>query len=100
MVNERPKQFGGLNRFGGISSPGIGRPPSSATVSAASPSQSRAQQLGLGLGKGSCGLGKGKGEGLKRHMFVFETWRRALTDDLHRKIQRDTIYGVTKGDIR
>jgi histone H4 len=73
MVNERPKQFGGVNRFGGISRPSIGRPPSSATASAASLSQSRAQQLDLGLGKGSGGLGKSKGKGLKRHLFVSKT---------------------------
>ncbi|KAH7395174.1 histone-fold-containing protein [Phaeosphaeria sp. MPI-PUGE-AT-0046c] len=82
MANERPKQFTGVNRFGG----GAIRPgfaPSSSTVGG-TPAQSRAQQLGLGLGRTSGGLGKGKGKGLKRHM----------------KIQRDTIYGVTKGDIR
>jgi histone H4 len=38
--------------------------------------------MGLGLGKGSGGLGKGKH--MKRHL----------------KVQRDTVYGVTKGDIR
>ncbi|KAH7069037.1 histone-fold-containing protein [Paraphoma chrysanthemicola] len=85
MVQERPRQFGGTQRFAGPARPGFTRPALSATVSAASPaSQSRAQQLGLGLGKSSGGLGKGKGKGLRRHL----------------KIQRDTIYGVTKGDIR
>ncbi|OAL03879.1 histone-fold-containing protein [Phaeosphaeriaceae sp. SRC1lsM3a] len=83
MVNERPKQFSGVSRFGG----GAVRPgfASSSSTVGASPAQGRAQQLGLGLGKAAGGLGKGKGNGgLKRHM----------------KIQRDTIYGVTKGDIR
>jgi hypothetical protein len=56
--------------------------------------------LGLGLGKGSGGLGKGKSKGLKRHMYVTETKKRASTNVTHRKVQRDTIYGVTKGDIR
>ncbi|KAH8728835.1 histone-fold-containing protein [Phaeosphaeriaceae sp. PMI808] len=85
MVNERPKQFGGVNRFGGPSRLGIARPVSSATVSPSPgtlPAQSRANKLGLGLGKGAGGLGKVKG--LKRHS----------------KVQRDTIFGVTKGDIR
>jgi len=77
MVNERPQQFSGTSRFGAIRQPGHVRPPGS------SPTASRATQKGLGLGKGSGGLGKGKG-GLKRHQ----------------KVQRDTIYGVTKGDIR
>jgi hypothetical protein len=67
MVNERPRQFGGVSRFGGPIRPGAAHPSSSATA-AASPGQSRATQLGLGLGKGSGGLGKGKGQGLKRHM--------------------------------
>ncbi|KAF1839474.1 histone-fold-containing protein [Decorospora gaudefroyi] len=81
MVNERPRQFFGASRFGGA---GPSRPQASgSTLSAGSPSASRANKLGLGLGKGAAGLGKGKG-GLKRHI----------------KIQRDTIYGVTKGDIR
>ncbi|KAH4017938.1 histone H4 [Parastagonospora nodorum] len=85
MVNERPRQFSGVSRFAGPSRPGVPHPSSSATASlSGTPNQSRAKVLGLGLGKGSGGLGKGKGKGLKRHM----------------KIQRDTIYGVTKGDIR
>ncbi|KAF2829423.1 histone-fold-containing protein [Ophiobolus disseminans] len=83
MVNERPKQFGGVNRFGAPVRPGFAaRPQASGSTAAGSQAQGRAQKLGLGLGKGSGGLGNGKG--LKRHM----------------KIQRDTIYGVTKGDIR
>ncbi|KAH6614077.1 histone-fold-containing protein [Boeremia exigua] len=74
MVNERPKQFGGAPRFGGGPRPGV-----------ASSSTSRAAQLGIGLGKGAAGLGGlGKGKGIRRHQ----------------KIQRDTIQGVTKGDIR
>ncbi|KAH7398298.1 hypothetical protein BKA66DRAFT_437372 [Pyrenochaeta sp. MPI-SDFR-AT-0127] len=81
MVNERPRQFGGTSRFGTAPRPGYTRPAQSATLSA-SPAPSRATQLGLGLGKGGNGLGKGKG--MKRHM----------------KIQRDSIYGVTTGDIR
>ncbi|KAF9694526.1 hypothetical protein EKO04_007423 [Ascochyta lentis] len=77
MVQERPKQFGGAPR------PGFARPPLSSQV--ASPSASRASQLGIGLGKGAAGLGGlGKGKGIKRHA----------------KVQRDTIQGVTKGDIR
>jgi len=70
MVNERPKQFGGVNRFGGPVRPGFARPAASSGTVSASPSQARAQKLGLGLGKGSGGLGKGKG--LKRHMFVLK----------------------------
>lgn len=46
MANERPKQFGGMPRFGGAS---------------------RASQLGIGLGKGAAGLGLGKGKPVKRH---------------------------------
>jgi hypothetical protein len=67
MVNERPKQFGGMPRFGGAPRPGFARPtPSSQTTP---PSASRATQLGLGLGKGAAGLGGlGKGKGVKRHM--------------------------------
>ncbi|KAJ4368209.1 hypothetical protein N0V83_006565 [Neocucurbitaria cava] len=84
MVDERPKQFGGTHRFGAAPRPGITRPTqgSTPTVSGSPGGASRATTLGLGLGKGAQGLGKSKG--LKRHM----------------KIQRDTIYGVTKGDIR
>lgn len=67
MVNERPKQFGGMPRFGGAPRHGFAHPtPSSQT---ASPSAFRATQLGLGLGKGAAGLGGlGKGKGVKRHM--------------------------------
>ncbi|KAF1919580.1 histone-fold-containing protein [Ampelomyces quisqualis] len=83
MVNERPRQYVGANRFAGAPRPGFARPPSSSTVGG-SPLQSRAAERGIGLGKGSGGLGKVKGHGLKRHM----------------KVQRDTIHGVTKGDIR
>ncbi|KAF3032740.1 hypothetical protein E8E11_001711 [Didymella keratinophila] len=82
MVNERPKQFGGMPRFGAAGRPGFARPPGSSQ--AGTPSASRASQLGIGLGKGGKGLGLGKGKGVKRHQ----------------KIQRDTIQGVTKGDIR
>ncbi|KAI8942588.1 hypothetical protein NX059_000646 [Plenodomus lindquistii] len=81
MVNQRPAQFGGTQRFGASA-----RPSSSSTAGPSSPlaSLSRAQQPGLGLGKSSGG-GKGLGKaGLKRHV----------------KVQRDTIRGVTKGDIR
>lgn len=68
MVNERPKQFGGIPRFGAGPRPGFTRPtPSSQT---ASPSASRATQLGIGLGKGAAGLGLGKGKGQKRHVYV------------------------------
>jgi histone H4 len=68
MVNERPRQFGGVNRLGGAR-PGVARPPLSSPTVAGSPAQSRASQLGLGLGKGGGGLGgKGKGKGMKRHM--------------------------------
>ncbi|KAF2129643.1 hypothetical protein P153DRAFT_23218 [Dothidotthia symphoricarpi CBS 119687] len=81
---ERPKQFGGTPRLGGFPTrPGQVRPSSSAAApSPQAGSASRASQLGLGLGKSALGLGRGKG--IKRHM----------------KIQRDTIRGVTKGDIR
>ncbi|KAJ4342647.1 hypothetical protein N0V87_000856 [Didymella glomerata] len=82
MVNERPKQFGGMPRFSASARPGFARPPGSSHAAPAS--ASRASQLGIGLGKGGKGLGLGKGKGVKRHQ----------------KIQRDTIQGVTKGDIR
>ncbi|KAF2682141.1 histone-fold-containing protein [Lentithecium fluviatile CBS 122367] len=75
MVNERPRQFLGVPRFQGGSSQ------RSNTLSASS-NVPRATQLGLGLGRGGVGLGKGKA--LKRH----------------KKVARDTILGVTKGDIR
>ncbi|KAF2873418.1 histone-fold-containing protein [Massariosphaeria phaeospora] len=84
MVNERSKQTGIFSRFG-PGRPGFARPQSSVTASAAgSPSASRATQLGLGLGAGKGGIGLGKGKSLKRH----------------KKIARDTIQGITKGDIR
>ncbi|CAG5163093.1 uncharacterized protein ALTATR162_LOCUS6360 [Alternaria atra] len=82
MVNGRPRQFGSPSRHASAARSHA----SGATVSA-SPVVSRAARLGLGLGKGAVGLGKGRGlgkGGQKRHM----------------KIQKDTIYGVTKGDIR
>lgn len=64
------------------------RPASTSTSSSTGilPQQSRAQRLGLGLGSRGVaqGLGVGGRGGLKRQ----------------RKVQRDTIYGVTKGDIR
>ncbi|KAF3044081.1 hypothetical protein E8E12_009154 [Didymella heteroderae] len=82
MVNERSKQFGGMPRFGVAPRPGFA--PLSGSSQTASPSASLASQLGIGLGKGGKGLGLGKGKGVKRHQ----------------KIQRDTIQGVTKGDIR
>jgi hypothetical protein len=69
MVNERPRQFGGVNRLGGTR-PGVARPPAppSSTV-AGSPAPNRVRQPGIGLGKGGGGLGgKGKGKGMKRHM--------------------------------
>ncbi|KAF2994513.1 hypothetical protein E8E13_002839 [Curvularia kusanoi] len=78
MVNERPKQAFG----GGAPRSGIPRPVALGSQNAPS-SASRATNLGLGLGKGGMGLG-GKGAGKKRHQ----------------KIQRDTVQGVTKGDIR
>ncbi|KAF2855706.1 histone-fold-containing protein [Plenodomus tracheiphilus IPT5] len=87
MANPRPAQFGGMQRFGAAARPGVVRPASSSMAGAGSPQVSRAQQLGLGLGlgKGVGGSGLGaKGSGLKRHT----------------KIRRDTIFGVTKGDIR
>ncbi|KAF2659195.1 histone-fold-containing protein [Lophiostoma macrostomum CBS 122681] len=80
MASERPPQsFGGVPRY----QPGSGRPPtqSSATVS---PSVSRAHAMGLGLNGGKAGLGLGKGKSFKRH----------------KKIPRDTIRSITKGDIR
>ncbi|KAJ4322722.1 hypothetical protein N0V94_002240 [Neodidymelliopsis sp. IMI 364377] len=83
MVNERPKQFGGMPRYAGGPRPGFTQSQPGASQNA-SPTASRANQLGLGLGKGSAGLGLGKGKGVKRHM----------------KVQRDSIQGVTKGDIR
>ncbi|KNG47053.1 histone-fold-containing protein [Stemphylium lycopersici] len=92
MTNGRSRQFGDSSRYAG---PSQNRPsPSRLSENInVSPVASRASQLGLGLGKGAGGLGRGvaggKGKGLgkgslKRHM----------------KIQRDNIYGVTKGDIR
>ncbi|KAF2451584.1 hypothetical protein P171DRAFT_426091 [Karstenula rhodostoma CBS 690.94] len=45
---------------------------------------SRATQMGLGLGKGKGAVGLGTKGLLKRH----------------KKVQRDTIQGITKGDIR
>ncbi|KAF2248740.1 histone-fold-containing protein [Trematosphaeria pertusa] len=77
MVKER-NQFVGVPRFQGSQRPGTAL----STTLSASPLASRASQLGLGLGKGGMGLGKGKA--MKRH----------------KKVHRDTIQGVTKGDIR
>jgi hypothetical protein len=65
MVNERPKQFGGMPRFSASARPGFARPPGSSHAAPAS--ASRASQLGIGLGKGGKGLGLGKGKGVKRH---------------------------------
>ncbi|OAL54321.1 hypothetical protein IQ07DRAFT_676391 [Pyrenochaeta sp. DS3sAY3a] len=76
MVNQRPNQFSGTQRFGAAPPPpGMGKSQISGFSS---------QAGGLGMGKGSRGLGLGKAKGLKRHM----------------KIKRDTIYGVSKNDIR
>ncbi|KAF2273542.1 histone-fold-containing protein [Westerdykella ornata] len=74
MSNERAQPFAGVRRSVAASS------------NTASPQASRANMLGLGLGrgKGSLGLGLGKGKTMKRH----------------KKIPRDTIQGITKGDIR
>ncbi|XP_014562658.1 hypothetical protein COCVIDRAFT_83427 [Bipolaris victoriae FI3] len=81
MSTQRPNQFSAIPRYTGASSTPRPQPPSSATPS-------RATQLGLGLGRGAAGLGKsvlGRPKGpMKRHM----------------KIQRDSIHGITKGDIR
>src|SRR5690242_19102204 len=55
MVNERPKQSGGLMRFfGGSSQLSKANP---APSQAAPPTASRATHLGIGLGKGAAGLG-------------------------------------------
>ncbi|EOA86963.1 hypothetical protein ACJQWK_08814 [Exserohilum turcicum] len=118
MASQRSTQYSAAPRFSGTprftvaprltvtpqSQPGPSR--SHASASGPSPPVSRATQLGLGLasrgpssssstsrgfafGRGAAGLGKaglgGKGKGaLKRHV----------------KIQRDSIHGITKGDIR
>ncbi|ORY16759.1 histone-fold-containing protein [Clohesyomyces aquaticus] len=86
MVKDRPpqpSQFGGVPRF--VPRPS-GAPSSSAAASnSASPSVPRPRASGLGLGQsGLGGKGLGKGQAFKRH----------------RKVQRDTIRGITKGDIR
>ncbi|KAJ4301519.1 hypothetical protein N0V90_003612 [Kalmusia sp. IMI 367209] len=90
----------GLARFMPRSSndrrPGFARPlpqPSSSTArlsssATATPATSRATQHGLGLGKGK-GKGKG-GVGLGNRIHMKR----------HKKIQKDTIQGITKGDIR
>ncbi|OSS44910.1 hypothetical protein B5807_09183 [Epicoccum nigrum] len=76
MVTERPRP---PVTGGGAPRPGFPRSQPSA------PSASRATNLGMGLGKRAVGRGDiGKGKGAKRH----------------HKGQRDTIRGVTKGDIR
>ncbi|KAF2708917.1 histone-fold-containing protein [Pleomassaria siparia CBS 279.74] len=78
MVNDRRPGFLGSLGFRSVNNP-----------SAASSSQSLPQRRpgegagGVGLGRG-LGLGLGKGNAYKRH----------------RKVLRDTIHGVTKGDIR
>ncbi|KAF2739068.1 histone-fold-containing protein [Polyplosphaeria fusca] len=70
MVNERPQQFGGTARFG---------------VARAIPSSSAPRSSAPGSGgKDGRGLGKGKTIGMKRH----------------KKVLRDNIHSVTKGDIR
>ncbi|KAF5845003.1 hypothetical protein GGP41_001113 [Bipolaris sorokiniana] len=85
MSTQRPNQFSAIPRYTGASSTPRPQPPSSSTPS-------RATQLGLGLGRGASGLGKsvlGRPKGpMKRHIV-----------ELHRKIQRDSIHGITKGDI-
>jgi histone H4 len=100
MASRRPQQFGGPSRFGGLSQrPGQARPQATGSTASASPLASR----GLGLGKGAGGLGNGKGVGkggLKRHMSVLEPTNPGARLTRYRKIRRDTIYGVTKGDIR
>ncbi|KAF1994781.1 histone-fold-containing protein [Amniculicola lignicola CBS 123094] len=73
-MNEHSRQFTGIPRFGGTA-----RPTASSSTVGQSPA-SRATQLGIGLG--SKGLGRGKS--FKRH----------------KKVLRDTIQSVTKGDIR
>ncbi|KAL5118123.1 hypothetical protein ACEQ8H_003958 [Pleosporales sp. CAS-2024a] len=107
MVQERPRQFGGVSRFAGPSQSRFVRPQpyaSSATASAAAtPAQNRAQTFGIGLGKGSGGLGRGKGKGLKRHMrlarrggvkriaaTIYDDVRQALKDRL-RSILKDAV---------
>ncbi|KAH9882013.1 hypothetical protein J1614_001184 [Plenodomus biglobosus] len=89
MVNQRPPPSGLTQPPGSTARPGTARPTSSSTTRIGSQPVSRAQQLGLGLGKGSLGLGAGGKGGRGSHGL-----RR------HKKIHRDTIYGVTKGDIR
>lgn len=103
MVNERPKQFGGVSRFGGPSRPGFVRPPaSSSSTIAASPAQSRAQKLGLGLGKGSGGSGKEKS--LKRHMEVRKVSGgdldgANLTTGRHSEIRSMVLRGAISGEL-
>ncbi|EUC50802.1 hypothetical protein COCMIDRAFT_81112 [Bipolaris oryzae ATCC 44560] len=81
MSSQRPNQYSAIPRYTGVSSTPRPQPP-------ASSAPSRATQLGLGLGRGAGGLGKsalGRPKGpMKRHM----------------KVQRDSIHGITKGDIR
>ncbi|PVH95672.1 histone-fold-containing protein [Periconia macrospinosa] len=83
-TGEQPRQFTGTPRFNALSSGSVASSSrsyrSSATI-AGNTSVSRATQLGIGLGGKGKGLGK---TGLKRH----------------KKVQRDTIMGITPGDIR
>ncbi|KAF1964469.1 histone-fold-containing protein [Bimuria novae-zelandiae CBS 107.79] len=66
----------------------IPAPPSASRSVSSIATPSRATQMGLGLGKG---LGKGKGAvGLGTKGLLKR----------HKKLQRDTIQGITKGDIR
>ncbi|PSN62203.1 histone-fold-containing protein [Corynespora cassiicola Philippines] len=105
MVNEHRKPFNGVARFpvpsssaqraGGSKTPAATPGQSSSAARAAgsgtrvgnysvksAPLGSSTTQRGLGLGKGAVGLGKGKG--FKRH----------------KRVPRDSIRGVTKGDIK
>lgn len=80
MVNERQRPMVGVPRFQGRVQPSV-----TASASPRPPQSSRASQLGLGLGKG---VGRG-GVGLGN-----KTLKR------HRKVPRDSIQGISKGDIR
>ncbi|KAF2265861.1 histone-fold-containing protein [Lojkania enalia] len=78
---EAPQQFTGVARYGGATRPATPGPSRAAPTSPQVPGGTQQQQ---GLGLGAKGLGKWKGIGLKRH----------------KKVLRDTIHSVTKGDIR
>ncbi|EMD95505.1 hypothetical protein COCC4DRAFT_55033 [Bipolaris maydis ATCC 48331] len=81
MSTQRPNQYSAIPRYTGASSTPRPQPP-------ASSAPSRATQLGIGLGRGAGGLGKSLLGRPKSHM------------KRHMKIQRDSIHGITNGDIR